>query len=47
MLIAPALVLFLGCANADHTRALVGLTMIVAGIVAVTVGAVSGRRRLA
>ena len=34
-------------ASGDHTRALVGLGLIVAGFAAVAVGAVTGRRRLA
>jgi len=33
--------------NADHTRALLGLALIVVGVLAVVVGAVQGRKRLA
>ena len=34
-------------ANIDHTRALIGLTLIVVGVAAVGVGALQGRKRLA
>ena len=33
--------------NLDHTRALIGLVLILVGVAAVTVGAVQGRKRLA